>query len=600
LLIDFKKNKFSLLAVILASSWALYVGVEDKRWKNEGIIQSDAINYYEYLPAFFIHHDLTLQFVDSLDYYHEHGKYYHVITKDGKYVDKMTMGVALLVSPFFIAGHTISQLTKETDTGFSPVYEFFIFLAAIFYFFIGLFFLRKTLLWLEFSDAVSALTLLSIGLATNLLHYASNDAGMSHVYSFAIISVFIFRSFKWNESPTLRTSAFLGVVGGFATLIRPTNIIVFIIPLLLNVISTESLKRKLFFLKKNIKHIFIIITGAFLILLPQLIYWKYASGNWLFYSYDDQRFYFSHPHVLRGLFGFRNGLFVYSPILILIFPGILISYLQKKSFAILLPVFLLINSYIIYSWWCWWYGGSLGSRPMIDTYALLALPLSVCYSFLWQKGNLLKLLLATLIAAACWLSHLQITQFRKGILRWDGMTARAYFAILGKMSFPENYPLLIEPSDDEQAIKGLPERQIMDEVYLSLPALDSSYGGIKTSSGKFICGETGMGIVTANRLYMNAWETFLLIRHPGNVYTIKTFENKFVRVAGSPSRNLYIDTLTNLKEQLFKKIELGTNRFALKTYNGTYVSVSSDSLASIVYGPEKISLAETFEWCLKN
>ena len=34
----------------------------------------------------------------------------------------------------------------------------------------------------------------------------------------------------------------------------------------------------------------------------QLAYWKYASGEWLVYSYEDQGFSWLKPHLYEGIF----------------------------------------------------------------------------------------------------------------------------------------------------------------------------------------------------------------------------------------------------------------------------------------------------------
>ena len=55
-----------------------------------------------------------------------------------------------------------------------------------------------------------------------------------------------------------------------------------------------------------------------------------------------------------------------------------IFYLPRyiKGVTLGISVFLVLNVYIIFSWWSWWYGGSFGARPMIDSYGILAIPLA--------------------------------------------------------------------------------------------------------------------------------------------------------------------------------------------------------------------------------
>lgn len=61
--------------------------------KGETPFQSDADQYYSYLPATIIYHDLDFKFTDR----------YWLATSPvtGKSVPKMTSGVAILMTPFF-------------------------------------------------------------------------------------------------------------------------------------------------------------------------------------------------------------------------------------------------------------------------------------------------------------------------------------------------------------------------------------------------------------------------------------------------------------------------------------------------------------------
>jgi len=109
---------------------------------------------------------------------------------------------------------------------------------------------------------------------------------------------------------------------------------------------------------------------------------------------------------------------------------------------------------VIYSWWCWWYGGSFGSRPMIDTYGLMAIPLAAFLAAFtnksfWKQG-VVGLLLVLMIA----LNQIQMNQYRTSLLHWDSMTRKAYFSIFLKRNWPEGYDKMIQIPDYEKALKG--------------------------------------------------------------------------------------------------------------------------------------------------
>ena len=166
-----------------------------------------------------------------------------------------------------------------------------------------------------------------------------------------------------------------------------SQILVFI---LFNVVSFNSLKAKVALFWEYKIQVLIIVIATLIVWVPQIAFWKYATGHYFFFSYGEERFYFDSPHIFDGLFSYRKGWLLYTPIMVFALLGIVsLVKVQKKWLAPVL-VFTSLNIYVIYSWWCWWYGGSFGSRPMVDSYALMAIPLAAFYSWMDSKHHLLR------------------------------------------------------------------------------------------------------------------------------------------------------------------------------------------------------------------
>ena len=447
-----------LLFVMLGSFFTI------KRWgdaeKTQKLIDWDVTSYYSYLPALFIHKDVSLEFTKrgtDMSYENNH-QFWYLTAPNGKRIIKVTMGMAIMYSPFFFIGHTSAHLFCYETNGFSTPYEFCLALSSLFYLFIGLIFLRKSLL-LFFNDLSTGITLLCVLLGTNLYYYTTTEPAMSHAYSFALISVFVFQTIKWHNSPSIKRAFLVGILFGLIVLVRPVNIIIILFPLLYNVYSFQSFKTKLSFFIHHKKHIFIIALISFLILLPQLIYWKYLTGQWLFNSYEDERFFFNNPHVLSGLFSFRNGWLIYSPIMVFSIIGI--AFLYKKHKPIFLPIllFTIINLFICFSWWTWWYGGSFGSRPMIDSYALMAIPMALLIDTFFSRFKIIFTSFCFVILLFISLNLFQTYQRRIGLIHFDGMTFKAYKVIFLKTSLTKEEMLELSNSvhspDYELARKGI-------------------------------------------------------------------------------------------------------------------------------------------------
>lgn len=446
----FFRRNFSKLIIGLMIVICVWFGKNLDTWGKNKVIDNDVVSYYAYLPAGIIFHDLNFNFIKELPPEFK-GKIWVGTAPNGKPILRMTMGLAILWLPFFLMAHLFSKVIGIEALGYSWPYSFAIFVATIFYLFIGLLFLRKILLK-YFSEIITGITLLLVVLATNLMYYTISEPGMSHVYSFSLITIFLNTTLKWVDRPTFISSFILGLLAGLIVLIRPVNGLVLVFPALISISSFSE-----FYYRLVNRWTFIIVAGvaAVLITMPQLIYWKMQTGQFFFNSYMDQgRFYFTNPHVFDGLFSFRKGWFIYTPVMLFSMVGFFFLKQHLKGFALAGLVFFALFVYMIYSWWCWWYGGSFGSRPMIDTYGFLAIPLAAFLTTFTNKSLLKQSFVGLLLVVMIALNQIQMNQYRKSLLHWDSMTRKAYFSIFLRSNWPEGYDKMIQIPDYEKALKG--------------------------------------------------------------------------------------------------------------------------------------------------
>jgi len=449
-LLDKYFSKGMIILLIIVCSW---YGKNLDTWGKNKVIDNDVVSYYAYLPAGLIFHDLNFAFVKDLPPNFE-GKIWLATAPNGKPVLRMTMGLAILWSPFFILAHFAAKLIGVSALGYSWPYSLSIFVAAIFYLFLSLIFLRKILLN-YFSETVTGITLLAVVLATNLMYYVISEPGMSHVYSFSLIIIFLYATLKWVEKPTIANTLTIGVLAGLIVLIRPVNGLVLIFPALISVNSFSDLYDRIL---SRWKYILSAGLAAILVVMPQLIYWKVQTGQLFFNSYmDSGRFYFANPHILDGLFSYRKGWLVYTPIMLVALFGMFFLKNYIKGIRTSIVIFLTLFLYVIFSWWCWWYGGSFGSRPMIETYGILALPLAAFLSQLMKRSFWIKGIASILFVFLVFFNQFQMNQYRTSLLHWDSMTQQAYKAILFRKNWPANYDKMIKVPDYDKALKGLDE-----------------------------------------------------------------------------------------------------------------------------------------------
>jgi hypothetical protein len=410
------------------------------------LITFDVYGYYAYLPAAITYGDLTeFKFVDShfSDYALGSGNYQ--VTDIGNHrIPIYTMGLAILVAPFYLIAEVIALIGGLPRDGLSQIYQWMFLLSSIFYCWLGFYFLSK---WLfkYFKLRIVWVLAVMIAFGTNYLVYASYEIGLTHTYIFCLYCILLFYSEKWALKNNVQHTCLIAMIIGVLCLIRPTEIISILIPLGYSIHSYGFND----FVQKKLRHLLLMVAIGMLIILPQMALWKVNTGHWIFNAYMDQNHSFDllNPHIFDGLFSYRKGWLIYSPVMFLSLIGFWQLYHKSRSWFWPILLYLVIHIFITFSWSMWWYASSFGSRPMIHAYAALALP----FGFLFEQSKKKSWLLA-IISVFAILNLLQSWQYTQKILPGDGINKVFYWKTFGKVTHePEN----IKYVDLEEALPGL-------------------------------------------------------------------------------------------------------------------------------------------------
>lgn len=406
-------------------------------WRDRRVLQWDIEAYYHYLPATFIHGDVReLGYVQALD-----GELHKSIPSSygifhmqetGWDCLKYTCGVALFEAPMFFIAHAycLWYCPTQPADGYSAPYQLAVSVSSILFAFLGLLLLRAFLLR-HVSDKASALALIALAFGTNLFFYSTVDSGMSHPYLFFLFAAVLERTDAWHRAPTRAKAVSLGLALGLILLTRPIDFVVVLIPILWT--ADFGWRAKWALVNKHRAHLLWASLTALLPLTLQFLYWKATTGHFLFYSYRSEGFNWSDPHIIDGLFSYRKGWLVWSPLVALGFIGLTVMLADRSKRALAWPIIAFFPPalYGIFSWYQWWYGGGFGSRPLVDALPLLALPIAVLAEKTLDKHWLAGALLALVILAGVRLNLFQQKQFLQTIVRWDGMTEERYWEIWG-------------------------------------------------------------------------------------------------------------------------------------------------------------------------
>ncbi len=444
----FWENKFS---ASLVTTWVIFIFLAQqafhyKAWEKDQVFMHDAKEYYSFLPALFIHGDIQFNYFGQEE--HAHAEPVPLIPTNHGFTVKRSIGQAVMFLPWFLAGYGVASLQDESLNGYETPFEISIIIGALIYAFLAMWFLRRILLSMV-GEMAASMALVTLFLATNLFYYSAIHGAMTHVHSTFLFSLFIWLTIQWYKQPSIKKSALLGLVLGMIIIVRPTNAIVSLAFLLYDPSTLASRFRLWFSCWKEM------IALAFALLLPlsmQMGLWWMQTDKPVFYSYGDERFFWTDSEVLNGLFSYRNGLFPYAPMLILVFPGLVYMWRKKPHLWLSIFLFMFLNTYIIYSWWCWWYGGALGSRAAIEGYVFMIIPVAFLYQHL-QSRKIQRALIGGLLAAAVILNLSNVRWFTQGVLHYDAMTSSAYLNLLAHGKQPEfHFDRMREP-DYEGALR---------------------------------------------------------------------------------------------------------------------------------------------------
>ncbi len=310
---------------------------------------------------------------------------------------------------------------------------------GVFYLIIGLYFLFRFLRF-YFSKKLSLITVFLLFAGTNLFYYGIDEGLMSHVNSFFLFCLFLFllKKFLIREKKSYGLIVGISFVLSLAILIRPTNILLFSWLIFLDITSVKTLLNRIhIFLRPSYILTFFIVSG--IVFFPQLLYWKYLTGHFFFYSYPGETFRnWNNPQILSVWFSPLNSFFLYTPLALSFIIGIIQMIREKQPNGIFIGSIFLVISYLFSSWQCWYFGGSFGYRPFVEYYALLSVPFAYFLGSIKRLKNIyLRSIIVLLIFTSCYYNQrLTWRQSWNASSTWSWDYYLQYLDIAGLYHFP--------------------------------------------------------------------------------------------------------------------------------------------------------------------
>jgi len=347
-------------------------------------VVSDGRGYYAYLSSLVIDGDLDfenqIQNHWGADFTPE---LLETKTPLGRVANKYSIGLSLTLAPSFLlahvstlAMHAIIPSPQFAPDGYSLLYQLFN-LAIL----LGL---GTTTLWLidrmlveHFATQPRAafFGVLLYWLGSNYAYYYFREPFMIHLSSAFWVTLVVFLSLesKPGRGPTAASGlVFVGFAAAMAVVCRPTNALL-VLPFLIPALFAPRWARRLSLLA----------LGALPPIVLQLVTWKLLWGSWLRYGYDSEGFvYWSSPYLWSTLFSSKQGLFFWSPILLLSVWGLVVAWregsAERRWLLVRFAVGFVLLWYLNSSWHIWSFGDAFGGRAFLELSALFTFGLAWC------------------------------------------------------------------------------------------------------------------------------------------------------------------------------------------------------------------------------
>jgi hypothetical protein len=351
------------LLAIGTTVWAL--GREDKH-EPTADLHADASYYYAYLPTL-LHGDL-----DFTDEYKVTGNWYRLgKTVTGRPSNVFGIGPAVLDAPLFLIGHVLARATGARSDGFSDwevrLYTWSSLLWTLGAILVGYRLVRRRL----GGGALALAGPVLAALAGPVVYYAVRQPGYAHPMATFFTALLVERWDASYDAPrTTRTWIVLGAILGAAALARPQLAlwgVLYARAALDDLIAAPRAEKKRLPLRW--------LAGAAAALVafaPQLLAWRVLYGAYYVVPQGPGFMRWDDPCWIDVLFSSRNGLFPWSPGLLVFAIALACGMRRAPRLAGGLIAGLLLQAIANGAAWDWWAGGSFGGRRFDSAYVAFA------------------------------------------------------------------------------------------------------------------------------------------------------------------------------------------------------------------------------------
>ena len=394
------------MPVSAASKWTIAVVatwlVTTALWLTPGLPRPDGVGYFAYLPSTWLDRDLL--FFDEwaqMRLVRPDEILFKDPTPTGHLGNHWTAGASVAWYPFYLVGNALARV--HGDSGGFTVWHisavaFASALAALFTLLASMRLAQRF-----FGAGTSAGATIAIWLGSPLAFYGTRHATMSHAISAAACALVVLLSLKLRDGVTASRVFAVGMAIGFACAVRPQNIVIGFVPLLLAPMLRQS---------------HFLIAGALLGGMPQLLVSQFIYGGPLVFVNIGGRAHswqmFATFTGWETLFSWYHGLATWTPLLVVAIIGFPFLYrhdrgLGRSAIVTFAAQWLLLS--LLERWF--WGGASFGQRRFDSCTIFFILGVAAIVHRLPKLGAVLT------VATTAWTMLLFIAATRLNLNRFQ-------------------------------------------------------------------------------------------------------------------------------------------------------------------------------------
>lgn len=408
------------------------------------IEESDAVEYFSYLPS--------LLFDQDLDFTNEY-QYFYDLDPEGRrgfkqtFLDRSTptglklnfgpIGCALLWAPFYLLAHLwlwIQSLfgIEVVADGLSQTYRGFVAVGSAFYGALGLWLsYRLSRRWAD--DLPAFVLVVALWWGTPVAYYMYIAPGMSHSPSLFAVALF-FTLWPWVSARPDSYARWLlwGAAVGLMALIREQDGL-FAVTTLVVALSPAWTAAPW----EKCKRLASAALCSLVVFSPQLLVYIVLYGRPAPSHHVQNKMGWHSPHFFEVLFSVQHGLFFWTPLLLLCVGGGFWLYRRDRIAALVVLAGFFSQVYISGAVDSWTQAGAFGSRRFVGATVLFAIMGAYLYQRLRPLVGVTGLAVTSLFLVS-WNVSLMI-QFGLGImdrqrLDWSEITHNFFYEVPSRLA----------------------------------------------------------------------------------------------------------------------------------------------------------------------